>query len=119
MKQHLLISIFLPTLLRINLCSIYLARLGDVHNNITKKMNTNMDSIVSIISQAERGNRSLTDEEEDMISNDYEDKCQCHCNVHVGDIINEVTSQDYSSGGPCNCLCRPCSGGNGGSGGGG
>ena len=100
MKQHFLIFLFLPALMRIHVCdaspspsSLYLARIKDENN--TKKTNTNMDSIVSIISQAERGNRSLTDNEAEMISNDYEDKCQCHCNVHVGDIINEVASNDY------------------------
>ena len=87
MKQHFLNLLFLPALMRIH------ARIKDEDN--TKKTNTNMDSIDSIISQAERGNRSLTDYEAEMISNDYENKCQCHCNVHVGDIINEVASNDY------------------------
>ena len=76
--------------------NFFLVRVKDDQNRSNaKKTNTNMDSIMSIISQAERGNRSLIEKEAEMISNDYEDKCQCHCNVHVGDIINEVASNDY------------------------
>ena len=76
--------------------SFYLARVSDEKNNNRTSTKKGMDGIMAVIRRAERRNRSLTDREVEMISNDYEDKCQCLCKVHVGDIINEVKSKEYT-----------------------